>query len=154
MSFSEFRNTLHNVFHFPKKLSSYVFFVKIKFLIIIQASISPPDEPTDLTPDSIFKVISLLASRPASKARFALPAGLKEQHSVLVLPPEQAESALNIVAVVDPVSRAAQKLGPLLSTLRQVFNCKITLYLNSVEKNSDMPLKRFVKFCKLIIIEF
>jgi len=50
------------------------------------------------------------------------------------------------VAIVDPVSRGAQKIGPILQVLQEVLNCNIKLFLNSVEKNSDMPVKSFYRF--------
>lgn len=52
------------------------------------------------------------------------------------------EVVFNLIAIVDPVSRGAQKLGPILKTLQQSLNCDIKIFLNCVEKNSDMPLKR------------
>ena len=62
---------------------------------------------------------------------------------MLKLPAQHPDkSAYDIVAIVDPVSRGAQKLGPLLQVLQEVLNCNIRIFLNSVEKNSDMPLKR------------
>lgn len=50
--------------------------------------------------------------------------------------------AFNLIAIVDPVSRGAQKLGPILNTLQQSLNCNIKIFLNCMDKNSDMPLKR------------
>lgn len=52
------------------------------------------------------------------------------------------EVAFNFIAIADPVSRGAQKLGPILKTLQQALNCNIKVFLNCVDKNSDMPLKR------------
>lgn len=54
----------------------------------------------------------------------------------------QTQPAFDITAIVDPVSRGAQKIGPILNVLKQVINCDIRIFLNCVEKNSDMPLKR------------
>lgn len=80
-----------------------------------------------------------------------MPLGLLEADSVLKIAAEdQSAAAFDIIAVVDPVSRGAQKIGPLLIALRQVLNCRIKVYLNSVEKNSDMPLKRYTQFIKII----
>jgi len=63
--------------------------------------------------------------------------------SVVKLPPHNvSEPAFDIAVIVDPVSRGAQKVGPILSVLQEVLNCHIKVYLNCVEKNSDMPLKR------------
>lgn len=82
-------------------------------------------------------------SRSQSRSRFNMPIGLKEEHSVLKISPENAnKAAFDIVVVVDPVSRGAQKIGPMLSVIKQILNCNIKVYLNCVSKNSDMPLKR------------
>ena len=53
-----------------------------------------------------------------------------------------SEPAFDLAVIVDPVSRGAQRVGPILSVLQEVLNCHIKVYLNCVEKNSDMPLKR------------
>jgi UDP-glucose:glycoprotein glucosyltransferase len=60
-------------------------------------------------------------------------------------PHNMSEPAFDIAAIVDPVSRGAQKVGPILSVLQEVLNCHIKVYLNCMEKNSDMPLKRYVQ---------
>lgn len=54
------------------------------------------------------------------------------------------EVAFSLIAIVDPVSRGAQKLGPILKTLQQSLNCDIKVFLNCLDKNSDMPLKRYI----------
>lgn len=53
------------------------------------------------------------------------------------------EVAFTLVAIVDPVSRGAQKLGPILKTLQHSLNCNVKVFLNCLDKNSDMPLKRY-----------
>lgn len=87
-------------------------------------------------------MISLLVARPQTRTRFDITFS-GDKHSVLKFPavhPEKA--AFDIVAVVDPVSRGAQKLGPILQLLQEVLNCNIKVFMNCVEKNSDMPIKR------------
>lgn len=54
--------------------------------------------------------------------------------------PEQP--SFDLVAIVDPVSSGAHKLASVLSVLHQVVNADIRIFMNCVEKNSDMPLKR------------
>ncbi|XP_065164353.1 UDP-glucose:glycoprotein glucosyltransferase isoform X2 [Atheta coriaria] len=104
------------------------------------------DEEGDISSNAIMKIVSLLVARPQSKSRFDI-ASETDQYSVIKLPPNQPEKvAFDIVAIVDPVSRGAQKLGPILQVLQEVLNCNIKLFLNSVEKNSDMPLKSFYRF--------
>ena len=65
--------------------------------------------------------------------------------SAIKIPASNNDSpAFNLVAIVDPVSRGAQKLGTMLSVLQKSLNCDIKVFLNCVEKNSDMPLKRYL----------
>lgn len=87
-------------------------------------------------------MIYLLVSRPQSKSRFDITfAG--DEHSVLKIPAaDPKKAAFDIAVVVDPVSRGAQKVGHILQVLQEVLNCNIRIFLNSVEKNSDMPVKR------------
>lgn len=90
------------------------------------------------------KIVSLLVSRPQTKSRFEITFG-GDEHSVVKVPASNPDQvAFDIVAIMDPVSRGAQKLGPILQILQEVLNCKIRVFLNSVEKNSDMPVKRYV----------
>lgn len=53
------------------------------------------------------------------------------------------EPVFEINVIVDPVSRGAQKVGSIVSVLSQVINANINVYLNCVDKNSDMPVKRY-----------
>lgn len=53
------------------------------------------------------------------------------------------EPIFEINVIVDPVSRGAQKVGSIISVLSQVLNANINVFLNCVDKNSDMPVKRY-----------
>lgn len=106
------------------------------------------DDSDSVLKDSnmLMQAVALLVSRPQSRNRFEIPVHT-DIHSVVKLPPHNvSEPAFDIAAVVDPVSRGAQKVGPILSVLQEVLNCHIKVYLNCVEKNSDMPLKSFYRF--------
>ncbi|XP_011150844.1 UDP-glucose:glycoprotein glucosyltransferase isoform X1 [Harpegnathos saltator] len=103
-------------------------------------------EENDVTDDMIMKIASLLVPRPQTRNRFDVPFH-GDDHSVIKIPAANAdEVAFNFIAIVDPVSRGAQKLGPILKTLQQALNCNIKVFLNCLEKNSDMPLKSFYRF--------
>lgn len=52
----------------------------------------------------------------------------------------------NIVAVVDPASRGAQKLASILLVLRNVVNSDLKVFMYAVEKHSDLPVKNFYRF--------
>ncbi|KAI4464405.1 udp-glucose glycoprotein:glucosyltransferase [Holotrichia oblita] len=104
------------------------------------------DDDEAISTNSFLKVISLLVVRPQTRSRFQITFS-GEKHSVLKFPAAHPEkAAFDIVAIVDPVSRGAQKLGPILQVLQEVLNCNVRLFLNCVEKNSDMPVKSFYRF--------
>lgn len=102
------------------------------------------EERMDLTSDTLMQTVSILVSRSDMRNRFKIP--IKQTDEVLsavTLPPEDPSlPAFDIVAIVDPVSRGAQKIGPILSILHQAINSHVRVFLNCVEKNSDLPLKR------------
>ncbi|XP_012274348.1 UDP-glucose:glycoprotein glucosyltransferase isoform X2 [Orussus abietinus] len=103
-------------------------------------------EKSDVTDDMIMKISSLLVPRPQTRRRFDVPFH-GDEHSAIKIPASDSDGvAFNLVAIVDPVSRGAQKLGPILNTLQQSLNCEIKVFLNCLEKNSDMPLKSFYRF--------
>ena len=71
--------------------------------------------------------------------------------SGLEIPPDADEGgeslpSLDVVVILDPVSRAAQKLAPLLLALRRVVPMHIKIYMNCKEKHSEMPLKSFYRY--------
>ncbi|KAK9738964.1 Thioredoxin-like domain [Popillia japonica] len=104
------------------------------------------DDDEAISTNSFLKIISLLVVRPQTRSRFDITFS-GEKHSVLKFPAAHPEkAAFDIVAVVDPVSRGAQKLGPILQVLQEVLNCNVRVFLNCVEKNSDMPVKSFYRF--------
>lgn len=66
--------------------------------------------------------------------------------SLLTFPPKSEGSPfVDITAIVDPISAGAQKLAPLLLVLQEVLNCRIRIFMNCVEKHSEMPLKSFYR---------
>ncbi|UYV70608.1 UGGT1 [Cordylochernes scorpioides] len=70
-----------------------------------------------------------------------------DQHSVITLPAsDPQEPAHNLVAILDPVSRSAQKLAPILAVVHRVVNCNLRIFFNSIDKHSSMPLKSFFRF--------
>lgn len=84
-----------------------------------------------------------MVSRPQSRTRFDITFH-GDEYSVVKIPPRNTNMvAFDISIVVDPVSRGAQKVGPILQVLHEVLNCNIRIFLNSLEKNSDMPVKRY-----------
>lgn len=96
--------------------------------------------------DQMMKIASLLLSKPGGKQRhdLNLPKGLKS--IITIEPNDPSSSALDVVAVFEPLSRGAQKILPLLNVLKQVVNMNIKIYSNCIDKHSEMPLKSFFRF--------
>uniref|UniRef100_A0A8C5IBS0 UDP-glucose ceramide glucosyltransferase-like 1 n=1 Tax=Gouania willdenowi TaxID=441366 RepID=A0A8C5IBS0_GOUWI len=70
----------------------------------------------------------------------------KETHSVLRLSPRENEVFYDVVAIVDPLTREAQKISSLLIVLSQVVNVRLQVFMNCRAKLSEMPLKSFYRF--------
>lgn len=116
-----------------------------RILQALKAKHSDDDEDVDDS-DQLMDAVAILVSRPQTRSRFDIPAR-GEKYSVVKLPARLPdEPALELVGIVDPVSRGAQKLGPILQVLYETLNANVKLFLNCVEKSSDMPLKSFYRF--------
>ncbi|XP_067203382.1 UDP-glucose:glycoprotein glucosyltransferase isoform X3 [Linepithema humile] len=103
-------------------------------------------EENDITDDTIMKITSLLVPRPQTRSRYDVPFHGDDHSVIKILAANPDEVAFNFIAIADPVSRGAQKLGPILKTLQRALNCNIKVFLNCLDKNSDMPLKSFYRF--------
>uniref|UniRef100_A0A8C3TM59 UDP-glucose ceramide glucosyltransferase-like 1 n=1 Tax=Catharus ustulatus TaxID=91951 RepID=A0A8C3TM59_CATUS len=62
------------------------------------------------------------------------------------LRPKEGETYFDVVAIVDPVTRDAQRLAPLLLVLNQLINMNLRVFMNCQSKLSDMPLKSFYRY--------
>ncbi|XP_050087540.1 UDP-glucose:glycoprotein glucosyltransferase [Anopheles aquasalis] len=112
-----------------------------------QASLTENVDTPAMTSDTIMKLVSILVPRQQSKSRYTIPTDVQENHTVVQLAPKEAEQPFfEIVAVLDPASRGAQKLSSLLLLLRDVVNCQMKIFLCAIDKHSDMPVKTFYRF--------
>lgn len=69
------------------------------------------------------------------------------KHSVLNIPAkDQSSPDIEIVAIFEPLSRGAQKITSILLALQNVVNANIQIFLNCIEKHSEMPLKNFYRY--------
>uniref|UniRef100_A0A8C4IMM5 UDP-glucose ceramide glucosyltransferase-like 1 n=1 Tax=Dicentrarchus labrax TaxID=13489 RepID=A0A8C4IMM5_DICLA len=66
--------------------------------------------------------------------------------SVLRLSPRENEVFYDVVAIVDPLTREAQKMSSVLIVLSQVVNVRLQVFMNCRAKLSEMPLKSFYRF--------
>nr|XP_057938366.1 UDP-glucose:glycoprotein glucosyltransferase 2 isoform X2 [Doryrhamphus excisus] len=95
--------------------------------------------------DLVMKVDALLTAAPKGDLRRDVTF-LQDVHSVLQLSPRENEVFFDVVAIVDPLTRAAQKMSTLLIVLSQVVNLRLRLFMNCRAKLSEMPLKSFYSF--------
>ncbi|KAL8187543.1 UNVERIFIED_CONTAM: UDP-glucose:glycoprotein glucosyltransferase 1, partial [Gekko kuhli] len=67
----------------------------------------------DLASDLVMKVDALLSAQPKGEARME-NLFFEDRHSAIKLRPKEGETYFDIVAIVDPATREAQRLAPLL----------------------------------------
>ncbi|XP_032082255.1 UDP-glucose:glycoprotein glucosyltransferase 2 isoform X2 [Thamnophis elegans] len=92
----------------------------------------------------VMQVNALLSSLPITDDRQDVEF-FKDQHSVLKINPDLSEPYFDVVGVVDPLSREAQRLSQLLIVLGQVVNMKLRLFMNCRSNISEVPLKSFYR---------
>uniref|UniRef100_A0A8C7XD53 UDP-glucose ceramide glucosyltransferase-like 1 n=1 Tax=Oryzias sinensis TaxID=183150 RepID=A0A8C7XD53_9TELE len=99
----------------------------------------------DRASDLVMKVDALLSSQPKGEAR--VDYGFSDdRHSAVKIRPKEGDIYFDVVAVVDPVTRDAQKLTPLLLVLKQLVNVNLRVFMNCQSKLSDLPLKSFYRY--------
>lgn len=104
------------------------------------------DNPGDVDSDLAMKAASVLMSHVQTKMRHQVTP-YKEDKSVLKIPCSQPdEPAHDVVVIVDPVSRGAQKISHILLVLQNVINANVKVFFNCIDKHSDMPLKSYYRF--------
>ncbi|XP_075896251.1 UDP-glucose:glycoprotein glucosyltransferase 2 isoform X2 [Nelusetta ayraudi] len=95
--------------------------------------------------DLVMKVDALLSAAPKGEVRRDVHF-MKDEHSVLHLAARENEVAYDVVAVIDPLTREAQKISSLLTVLSQVVNMRLQVFMNCRAKLSEMPLKSFYRY--------
>ncbi|XP_034430786.1 UDP-glucose:glycoprotein glucosyltransferase 2 isoform X2 [Hippoglossus hippoglossus] len=95
--------------------------------------------------DLVMKVDALLSAAPKGEVRRDVHF-IKDSHSILRLSPRENEVFYDVVAIVDPLTRVAQKMSSLLMVLSQVVNVRLQVFMNCRAKLSEMPLKSFYRF--------
>ncbi|XP_017385547.1 UDP-glucose:glycoprotein glucosyltransferase 2 isoform X1 [Cebus imitator] len=91
--------------------------------------------------DLIMKVDALMSFLPKHASRYDVTF-LKENHSVIKMNPQENDTFFDVIAIVDPLTREAQKMAQLLVVLCKIINMKIKLFMNCRGKLSEAPLER------------
>ncbi|KAL6086880.1 hypothetical protein STEG23_000546, partial [Scotinomys teguina] len=95
--------------------------------------------------DLVMKIDALVSPLPVRASRHNVTL-LKENHSVIKINPPENDVFFDVVAIVDPLTREAQKMAQLLIVLGKIVNARIKLFLNCRSKLSEAPLKSFYRF--------
>ncbi|XP_038608579.1 UDP-glucose:glycoprotein glucosyltransferase 1 [Tachyglossus aculeatus] len=99
----------------------------------------------DVASDLVMKVDALLSAQPKGEARIEYQF-FEDSYSAIKLHPKEGDTYFDVVAIVDPVTREAQRLAPLLTVLTQLINMNLRVFMNCQSKLSDMPLKSFYRY--------
>ncbi|XP_068732744.1 UDP-glucose:glycoprotein glucosyltransferase 1-like [Montipora capricornis] len=106
--------------------------------------LSADDDTSEFRSDIIMKASSALISR---EKRSRQEITFKEdKHSVMQIGPNQEGPSFDVVVIVDPLSKAAQKIAPILTVLQNVTNVNFKIAMNSREKLSELPVNRFYRY--------
>uniref|UniRef100_A0A2K5VIE0 UDP-glucose ceramide glucosyltransferase-like 1 n=1 Tax=Macaca fascicularis TaxID=9541 RepID=A0A2K5VIE0_MACFA len=95
--------------------------------------------------DFIMKVDALMSSLPKRASRYDVTF-LRENHSVIKMNPQENDTFFDVIAIVDPLTREAQKMAQLLVVLGKIINMKIKLFMNCRGRLSEAPLESFYRF--------
>ncbi|KAK7090839.1 UDP-glucose:glycoprotein glucosyltransferase 1-like isoform X2 [Littorina saxatilis] len=95
--------------------------------------------------DMVMKVSALLSTLSTSESRNKV-VFKGDEHSVIKIPASEDSPAFTVEAIVDPVSREAQKMAPILQILKAVANVDIRVYMNCRDQLSEMPVTRFYRY--------
>ncbi|XP_038166016.1 UDP-glucose:glycoprotein glucosyltransferase 2 [Arvicola amphibius] len=95
--------------------------------------------------DLVMKIDALVSPLPVRASRYDVTL-LKENHSVIKLSPPENDLFYDIVAIVDPLTRGAQKMAQLLVVLGKIVNARMKLFMNCRSKLSEAPLGSFYRF--------
>ncbi|MEJ1280627.1 UDP-glucose glycoprotein glucosyltransferase 1 [Cricetulus griseus] len=94
--------------------------------------------------DLVMKIDALVSSLPV---RSSQPITLlREDHSVIKINPPENDLFFDVIAIVDPLTREAQKMAQLLVVLGKIVNTRIKLFMNCRSKLSEAPLGSFYRF--------
>ncbi|EGT33218.1 hypothetical protein CAEBREN_25473 [Caenorhabditis brenneri] len=101
-----------------------------------------------------FSIAGLVGKHASSQKRIWV--SIKgDEHSVVTLPADEANKpAVDVLAVVDPLTLEAQKLGTILQLVKKVTNCDIKIVMNPKDKHSELPLKRFYRYAAASELSF
>jgi UDP-glucose:glycoprotein glucosyltransferase len=112
---------------------------------MVNAFYTNMDTKDEKASDLAMKLSSLLVSRPESKARTQIQFSEDKVSVIKIDPSEPEKPSFDIVAVIDPTSKGAQKISSTLLALSKAINARIRIFMNCVEKHSQLPQKSYFR---------
>ncbi|ETN86721.1 UDP-glucose:Glycoprotein Glucosyltransferase [Necator americanus] len=104
--------------------------------------------------DVVMRSFALISKYAVSRKRTWIVLGENEKSTVTLVAEDPNRPVVDVVVVVDPLSRTAQKLAHILDLLRKTINCDLKIVLNPKPKLSELPLKRFYRFVAAPELQF
>ncbi|KAK6764196.1 hypothetical protein RB195_024495 [Necator americanus] len=104
--------------------------------------------------DVVMRSFALISKYAVSRKRTWIVLGENEKSTVTLVAEDPDRPVVDVVVVVDPLSRTAQKLAHILDLLRKTINCDLKIVLNPKPKLSELPLKRFYRFVAAPELQF
>ena len=137
-------------------VDKYIHVLSAKMISKTLKAMQIPEFSGNKLSDLIMKITACLLGNAPDKERINLPIGvLKDRPSVIHLPARQSKEPYHKIQVVlDPLSRAAQKISPVLEILHKILNVEISVFMNCVRKWSEMPLNSFYRYVLPALLEF
>ncbi|XP_064615079.1 UDP-glucose:glycoprotein glucosyltransferase 1-like [Liolophura sinensis] len=112
----------------------------------IQRKLTFEDTPWQEASEQIMKTGALLSSRRQSDTSRKELHFKGKQHSVVHIKADVDAPTFEVEAILDPLTREAQKMAPILAVLKEVANVNIRIFMNCRDKLSEMPLKNFYRY--------
>ncbi|CAJ0583195.1 unnamed protein product, partial [Mesorhabditis spiculigera] len=102
----------------------------------------------------VLRMYSLIGRSSSTQKRTWVVLSDDKHSTVSLHADDPLRATIDVVAVIDPLSREAQKLSPILQLLRKSINCDLKLIMNPKSKLSELPLKRFYRYVADFELQF
>ncbi|KAE9555965.1 hypothetical protein FO519_000821 [Halicephalobus sp. NKZ332] len=94
----------------------------------------------------VVRTISVMGKYATKKARTWVQLHNDNESVINLVAEDQKRANMDVVAIIDPLSKEAQRIAPLLQILMKVINCDMKIVMNPKQKLSELPLKRFYRY--------
>uniref|UniRef100_A0A0N4ZS70 UDP-glucose:glycoprotein glucosyltransferase n=1 Tax=Parastrongyloides trichosuri TaxID=131310 RepID=A0A0N4ZS70_PARTI len=96
--------------------------------------------------DVVMKSISVINNCGTKKLRHWVLLANDQKSVVHSVAPDDKKAIIDLIVVVDPLTKGAQKLSAVLKIILKSINADLKIVLNPQDKLSELPLKRFYRY--------